>query len=107
MWETAVVGGLIGIMFIWTYLSFNIGNREDGVGVRDHVGIRMLLILMTFLSVFVTLWVIKLIADLNDSGVASIIDVVFRGYGYVFMFIVFYYIITYIIYVINLLKIKR
>ena len=104
-WESAVVGGMIGILFLWSFLAFNLG--KNGTKEQEHPALRLLLVLMIFLGVFVTLWVMKLIADLNDAGISAIIDVVFQGYGYVFMFVVFYYIITYIFYMINLLKVKR
>lgn len=106
MWEAAVVGGLVGIMFLWTFLSLNLP-KDRQTGGEQHIGIKYLLILMVFLSIGVTLFVMKMIADLNDVNIGELLEVVYMGYMYMFIFIVSYYVIMFAIYAINMLRAKR
>jgi hypothetical protein len=99
MWETAVIAGLVGTMFLWTHLAFNL--REE------HSPLKLLLLMMSFLGISVTLFVTKQIAELNDAGIGAIIDVIFRGYTIIFMFVIWWFIIKFIIHVINLIRKPR
>ena len=113
-WETAVVGGLVGVLFLWAYLSFNIGKKtglgSDGLNQdndQQHIALRLLLILMTFTGMYATLWIMKLIADPNSTPIAAILEKVFIGYAAVFMFVSFYYVVMFIIWTVNLLRVKK
>lgn len=105
MWEVAIVGGLIGIMFIWAYMSFNIGKAEGRE--QEHVAIRLLLLLMTFLFIIPTLWVMRTIANANDTQLGNLFEAMFAAWVLIFLFLAFYYVIIFGIFTINLLRMKR
>ena len=96
MWETAVVGALVGVTWLFAHLAFTLKD--------EHAPLKLLLLLMSFLSIGTTLFVTSQIASLNDSGVASIVDVIWRGYMAIFIFVAFYFSIKFLIYAINLLR---
>jgi hypothetical protein len=98
-WEGAIIGGLLGTIWLWSYLAFSM--REE------HSPIKLLLLLMSFLGMGVVLFVTKQIADLNDAAIASIVEWIFVGYMWIFIFVIWYFIITFIIHVINLIRVKQ
>ena len=89
MWETAIILGVLGSVFLWVFLSFNISD--------EHVGIKLLLLLMGTLGIGLVLFLTMQIAELNDSGVASVIEYVYTGYIYIFIAILFFIIMPYVI----------
>ena len=96
MWETAVIGAVLGCVWLWTYLAFKLDD--------EHSALKLLLLLMSFLGMGIVLFLGRLIADLNDIGVGAILDVLYRGYFAVFIFAVFYFIVMWLFHVITLLK---
>ena len=106
MWETAIVGGVLGIIWLWTYISFNIGKNVEGMQT-ENTSVRLLLLLMSFVSIIPLLIVIKIIAGLNDVNIESIVFSLYSGYMYVFLFIAFFYVIMFAIYTINLLRVRK
>lgn len=98
-WEGAIIGGLLGTVWLWAYLAFNM--REE------HAPIKLLLLLMSFLGLGVILFVTNQIADLNDSGIGEVVSWIYTGYLYIFIFVTWYFIIKFIVHVINLLKVAR
>jgi len=89
MWETAIILGVLGSVFLWVFLSFNLS--------EEHNAIKLLLLLMSFLGIGIVLFLSQKIAALNDAGIASVIDSVYTGYLYIFLFSVFYFIIMLLI----------
>ena len=106
MWETAVVGGILGIIWLWTYISFNIGKNDQGIQA-ENTPIRLLLLLMSLVSVIPLLIIIKIIAGLNDVNIEDLILALYSGYMYVFMFIVFFYVIMFAIQAVNMLRVYK
>lgn len=105
--ETAVIGGMIGVMFLWAYIAFNIGrdlNQDDSSKFEPF---RVLLILMVFLGIEITLFAMKLIAEDNLSSLGRVIESAFNVYSVVFAFVVFYFMAMLAVFIIKKMMEKK
>jgi len=100
-WESAVVRGFVGVLFLWAYLSFNIKGGEGDDVSSNFAPIKLLLVLLVFLGIGLALFVIKLIADTNLASVGTLITSAFNIYIIVFGFVVAYYVIMYAMFLIK------
>jgi hypothetical protein len=105
-YETAIVGGMIGVMFLWAYIAFNIRSSNE-TDEGNFEPLRILLILMVFLSIGLTLFMMGLIADTNLASVGRMMDTAFKAYGTVFTFVIGYYILMLVIFGIKTASQKR
>jgi len=100
-WESAVVGGFVGVLFLWAYLSFNIKGGEGDDVSSNFAPIKLLLVLLVFLGAGIALFIMKLIADTQQANVASLVTTAFNIYIIVFGFVVAYYVIMYAMFLIK------
>jgi len=99
--EIAIIVGMLGITFLFAYLSYKLD--------ENYSGIKLFLMLLSFLFILVGLVFVRAIAQDNYStGIFKITDIVYSAYIYIFIFIVFFFVISFILQLIeNALIVKQ
>lgn len=111
VYETAIVGGMVGILFLIAYLAFNLQDRTSSGAVNEDENIpfmplKLLLILMVFLGIAVTLFIMNLIAVENLQSVANLVESTYIAYLTVFSFVVGYFILMFVAFAFGKLNVK-
>jgi len=98
-WETAVVLGIVSVPFLMILIMTVLD--------KQHMPIKLLLLLMSFLLIGAILTIMINIAEGNDTEVMNIINGVYIGWIPVFMLFVFWFVISFIIEIVASIKVKR
>ncbi len=98
--EIALIVGIVAVIFFFAYMATKLG---DG-----HHALSTLFILLSFLFVFIGLFMIREIArNSYSTNIFQVLDRTYQSYTYVFTFLVFYFIVIFILNVVSMFMDKK